>query len=278
MDSRPAGSANPMSGRCKINVALFGYREGHHLIASSVTFPAQVRQFLATVTDSSGSESPRGFQTAYTGIPVPDTHFYALFCTWPAPEMPRPGCVWSHVLLIDLADLARIPDLSFLKQYFRRPELPIEVTDFSLPLDVEIPERAASLNEESLFRADHLLRLLYGAPSASVAIMAPEGLSWEEPVFAVWSQQWPKLRRDFTFSTGSLGDRGQSGSAFDLQIAPQTSRRVWGRKTTYSSLVVDLADTPVVALEDDAWLRVALEDLRNPDSGLRTFSSDLEAI
>jgi len=260
-----------MSERCRINVALFGYREGHHLIASSVSFPAPVRQFLATVTDSSGPESSRGFRSAYTGLPVPNTDFYALFCTWPAPEMPRPGCVWSHVLLIDLADLARIPDLSFLRNYFRRPEQTIESLDFDTPLDVEIPEGVPSLNGDFLARADWLLKLLYVTPSTSIAVLSDEATPWEDAVFALWSQQWPKLRRDFTFSTGSLGDRGLAGKAFDLQIASRASKRIWGRETSYSTLVTEWKESSPPSPDDDVCIRAAVADLQNPQSGLREF-------
>ena len=103
-----------MAEQVRVQQALFGYREGHNLVAASVSLPPSVRHFLATITDASGSEIPEGFKITYTGLPVPQTDFYALFCTWPAPEMPRPGCVWSHVLLVELADLARMPDLSVL--------------------------------------------------------------------------------------------------------------------------------------------------------------------
>src|SRR6266542_6729558 len=76
----------PMAERLQIEQALFGYHEGHHLLAASVPLAPRVRQFLATITDGSGPENAKGFEEAYTGLPVPETNYYALFCTWPAPE------------------------------------------------------------------------------------------------------------------------------------------------------------------------------------------------
>ena len=38
-----------------------------------------------------------------------------------APEMPRPGCVWTHTFLIRSDDLPRIQRLERLVRYFRRP-------------------------------------------------------------------------------------------------------------------------------------------------------------
>src|SRR5437868_1831594 len=114
----------PMPEQIKLQQALFGYRDGHNLLASSTALAPRVRQFLATITDSSGPENNTGFEGAFTGLPVPETDFYALFCTWPAPEMSRPGCVWSHVILIPLADLARIQALFHLRKLCSRPSIP----------------------------------------------------------------------------------------------------------------------------------------------------------
>src|SRR5690348_15482342 len=101
--------------------ALFGYDAGHHLLESSIELPSEVRRLLAVATDLSGSAPVDGFDAAFTGMPLFGTDFYALFCTWLAPEMPRPGCVWSQVLLIETADLERITDLGELRGFFRRP-------------------------------------------------------------------------------------------------------------------------------------------------------------
>lgn len=126
-----------MVEQIKLQQALFGYRDGHNLLAASTALAPRVRQFLATITDSSGPENNTGFEGAFTGLPVPETDFYALFCTWPAPEMPRPGCVWSHVILIQLADLAQIPGLFLLRNLCSRP---------SVPIDTALYEQSLTLN------------------------------------------------------------------------------------------------------------------------------------
>ena len=41
--------------------------------------------------------------------------------TWRAPEMSRPGCVWTHALLIEPALLESLEHLSVLQQFFSRP-------------------------------------------------------------------------------------------------------------------------------------------------------------
>src|SRR5437016_3929075 len=153
----------PMPERLRIEQALFGYSDGHHLVAASVDFVPRVRQFLANVTDSSGPEKSDGFETAFTGLPVPETDYYALFCTWPAPEMPRPGCVWSHVLLVDLTDLARISDLSILRSLCLRPTVPPNLFDYEKPHKLIVPNLAFGLEPlEDQRHAAYLLSAFYG--------------------------------------------------------------------------------------------------------------------
>ena len=50
---------------------------------------------------------PQGY---LTGFPLGEEGAYALIRTWPAPEVERPGSVWSHVLLIDFSELARVTE------------------------------------------------------------------------------------------------------------------------------------------------------------------------
>src|ERR1035438_7653912 len=104
-----------------LHQAVFGYDAGHNLLAASCPLSAESRRTLAVLTDTSGPWPASGFDHAFTGTLLPDMPYYALFCTWLAPEMPRPGCVWSHVLLIELADLAGLADLGELRHCFKKP-------------------------------------------------------------------------------------------------------------------------------------------------------------
>ncbi len=269
-----------MVEQVSIEQALFGYRAGHHLVAASVELAPRVRQLLANVTDGSGPENPDGFEGAYTGLPVPETNYYALFCTWSAPEMRRPGCVWSHVLLIDLADLARIRDLSVLRGLCLRPASPPFLADYERTLTVLSPDVIAGITDpKGLRRAACLLSLLYEEPTKGIVVLDEKSSLWEDPVFGLWSQQWPRLRRSFSFSTGSLGDRRVSDLSFDLQIAPLSSRRLWGREG-FPTAIVEFSDQ-TECVTQPTWVEIAVNDLRAGARGqLREFffayGSDVE--
>lgn len=266
-----------MAEQIKLQQALFGYRDGHNLLATSAVLAPRVRQFLATITDSSGPESNKGFEGAFTGLPVPETDFYALFCTWPAPEMPRPGCVWSHVILIQLADLARIPELFQLRKLCSRPSLAADATRYEQPLAFNfsrIKEQGTGVLDQR--RVHYIVRALYEHPKGGVVILDEESAPWENAVFKVWAQQWPRLRREFAFSTGSLGDRRLAGIPFDLQIAPISSERLWRRAGAPTILVNFLAPTSEpFDVTIPQWVDVTEEDLRNEsDRRFRQFLFD----
>ena len=266
-----------MAEQITLHQALFGYRDGHNMLATSTSLAPRVRQFLATITDSSGPESNQRFEGAFTGLSVPETDYYALFCTWPAPEMPRPGCVWSHVVLIHLADLALIPELFRLRNFCSRPSVPINVARYEQLLALDV----ARIEEHETGKADqrrlrYLIRALYENPESGVVILDEDSAPWENAVFEVWAQQWPRLRREFAFSTGSLGDRRLAGIPFDLQIAPIGSERLWRLPGIPTLLLNFLASTPQPFGEIiPQWVDVAEEDLRNQsDRRFREFLFD----
>ena len=241
-----------MGADLKVDQALFGYDSGHHLLAVSAPLSSETRHMLAVATDLSGSAPAAGFDSAFTGMPLPGTNYYALFCTWLAPEMPRPGCVWSHVLLIELADIADLDDLGSLRDSFQRPTSS-HFKQYEVKLAFHVQSGASPpLPKTTATDADRLLSSLYKNPKQSVVFPAPNERSLEDLIFAVWSQQWPRLRRNFRFSTGSFADRGRTSAPFDLQVTPLANRRAWQRRGEYL-LVEPSVATPTMT-SADSWL------------------------
>src|SRR2546423_675466 len=101
--------------------ALFGYREGHRLLQASRKFNSATERVLLMLTDMSGPRMVSGFEEYISGYPLPSEDFYALTKTWYAHEMKRPGCVWSHVILIRTEDLSQIGDAARLITLFKDP-------------------------------------------------------------------------------------------------------------------------------------------------------------
>ena len=100
---------------------LHGYAEGHRLLEGSFTLQDDLTRLMLRMSDLSGSSMVTGFEDYITGYPLASINAYALAKTWYAPEMPRPGCVWTHTLVIPSQVLTEIPSLRILLALFKRP-------------------------------------------------------------------------------------------------------------------------------------------------------------
>src|SRR5579862_1649963 len=104
-----------------IHQLVHGYEEGHRLLASSAQLPKEAVRLITVLSDLSGPEVYPDFEEYLTGYPLLDLRQFVFAKTWYAEEMPRPGCVWTHSLVIDFDDLDGIEDLRRLISLFRRP-------------------------------------------------------------------------------------------------------------------------------------------------------------
>ncbi|MGH7434954.1 MAG: hypothetical protein ACRENE_04705 [Polyangiaceae bacterium] len=257
-----------------LHQALHGYADGHRLLASSISLKSRDAKVVATLSDASGSTANVGDTGYLTGYPLPDAGLYALAKTWPAPEMPRPGCVWTHTLLLDFADLAAIQNLAFLAQTFVRPvaggsHARQYGVDVSLPPDGSI-DRAAPRTDASLEVLRRLVWALYGRPGERIFSTEGEPEERESVTLALWSQQWPRLRRSFRFCTLVSSDRSTEGAPFDLQFGSKDERSLRGR----AGKLFDADREPIDVTP--AWIEAALRDLLSAGS-LRAFLRGLGA-
>ncbi len=241
----------------KLNQCLFGYDDGHRLLSTSIRLPDDTASLLLLHSDlvpGLNTGQPEGY---WTGIPLPAAKVYALMRTWPAPEMPRPGCVWTHVVLIALADMARFPDLAVLGALFTRPSTSAGFTAYTSPLAIDPTDVAPSRILLSRRSGLRLLRALY-APRAS-GILVDDGESIDTAIFAVWSQQWPRLRRAFSFRTAGLAIDPSSAVRFGLRVVREPLSSVALTQVEVSSLPAD-------------WEKAAIDDLVvSEPSGFRRF-------
>ena len=260
-----------MSGRkprLVVEQTLHGYGDGHELLASSSKLPREARRVLLSISDLSGHGFVEGFDGYLTGYPLPVVGKYALARTWFAPEMSRPGCVWTHTLLIDFDDLPRLDALRCIADHFRRPASAEKTKKYDVPLQVEVRSNGAAVTvSEKGCRG--VLEALYGECVASVIVEASHAEEYEDLVFGVWEQQWPLLRRRFSFCTGALSLRSVGDTLLDFQIVPR-SQRIMAARTAVAVRSIDLASHEEQPPGEE-WLGVAATDLRLSGSPLRTF-------
>jgi GTPase-associated protein 1, N-terminal domain type 1 len=247
-----------------VDQCLFGYADGHRLLESSTRVPAEIASDLTALSDVAPGARFAGSNGYWTGFPVPRLARYGLMYTWPAPEMPRPGCVWTHLLLLDPTVFEVVEDLSCFEALMRRPEAPDDFVGYTRPIAARSLEElslgtlqsSAALRQLDRSRAITILEVLYGDLEGPVEVKRPGEI--DDLVLAVWSQQWPRLRRNFRFQTAASTGTEGTNKRFDLQL------RLAGAALPPSLNTPDHKD-----LE---WREVAVDDIENSsDRRLRTF-------
>lgn len=198
-----------------LHQTLHGYSDGHRLIAGSLPLDPSDARIMLVMSDLSGPgvKPPRGGYL--TGYPLEKSGRYVLARTWSAPEMPRPGCVWTHSLIIENADVAAMVSASSLLDAFKRPEGIDAKAAYGA---LEVPLSPDPVRVEPSVRVETLLESLYAFPDLPILVETGDSEDDEKLATAIWMQQWPRLRRSFGFCTLSAIDRSTKGAALDLQL------------------------------------------------------------
>ena len=123
----------------KIEQLLHGYDNGHRLLAGSVLLKSNMEMdAVATLSDWSEYVAPGGGESSYvTAYPLLESGYYVVAKTWYADEMKRPGCVWTHSLLIPFDTLNHLDDFKRLACLFKRPSLDGSLDEYSRTIEYE---------------------------------------------------------------------------------------------------------------------------------------------
>ena len=107
----------------KIDQMLHGYDSGHRFLSGSVMLKSRAdMDTIATLSDWSEYVAGSGGESSYvTAYPLKESGYYVIAKTWYADEMKRPGCVWTHSLLLPFDLLNSIDDFKRFSSLFERP-------------------------------------------------------------------------------------------------------------------------------------------------------------
>ena len=181
---------------------LFGYDDGHRLLAGSRDLPHATAVALLSATDAAMAN---GTAPLVTGLALRESAEYAFCVTWSASELPRPGAVWAHALVVGEAELAEPGTLDVLLGLPRRPSRDVAyLGSYRAPiaLDATAPRLPGYLPAGPIDR-EALTRLAFAAYDPhSEGTIAHEDLGGAaKALLALWRAQWPALRGAFSFRT-----------------------------------------------------------------------------
>jgi hypothetical protein len=250
-----------------IDQAIHGYRDGHRLLSSSLSLSADSLRAMLVLSDMSGPSMQPGFDEYLTGYPLPGADLFVFAKTWYAPEMQRPGCVWTHSLLIRREHVSQISTPRLLAS-LRRPQLEeLEGAAIaSIVLDGESPSVPTSDGFADKTVATALVGAVLGQ-SRPVIVGVDTSAQLEAAFLRLWEELWPAAKARFAFCTGALMPRSITGALMDLQAVPRAIPPSQFRKSAGAALVVDLR----APATPEAWVQMVLEGAARGDASFRSW-------
>jgi hypothetical protein len=228
----------------RFDQVVHGYRDGHRQLAASLMLDIEAADTMALASDMLASRTLRAGEDYITAYPLKGENKYVFARTWPAPEMSRPGCVWTHSLVFDYLTVSKIDDSDVILSLFRRPTIATLAT-FSHPLTVDV---GSFVNEGTAVPeqgADDAIRRMYGTRWTNCEIML-HSLGAQEDVrmaFAIWSQMPPRLRRTIAFCTESSASRLPLDAELTLRFSsgpasaiPYSGDEAWRTSDTFRGM------------------------------------------
>lgn len=144
-----------------IHQTLHGYNQGHNLLFSSVNLPYEDEDYMKIQSDwteyANNGEDDSSYIKTY---PLPLSQCYVIAKSWYAYEMSRPGCVWTHSLIINLEDIDIKFDFRSLYGLFKRPT--DGLTGYDKPIEVNCPDSGVENVLSSSFSEKSLAYLYHG--------------------------------------------------------------------------------------------------------------------
>lgn len=264
-------------GSISINQTVHGYDNGHSLLASSIDLPNEVRRKMLPITDMSGNSMLDGFEDYLTAYPIKDINAFAIGKTWYADEMERPGCVWTHTLIISFVDLPLLLDTEVIFGLFKRPNGSQDTDAYKYTISVNLHRSKKQNNNSWLEKftpsvVKTAIAHLYNGKNQSVLIRTSNTSNFDKLIFAIWSQQWPRLKRNFSFCTGAIEPRSLDKQYLDIQIVPYRAFR----ENSSFSIIDSIKSSEPPKESFDKWIDLIYEDLKSP-SLLRDFLSTFGA-
>ena len=254
----------------KIEQLLHGYDNGHRLLAGSVLLKNNMEMdAVATLSDWSEYVAPGGGESSYvTAYPLQESGYYVIAKTWYADEMKRPGCVWTHSLLIPFDALNHLDDFERLSALFKRPSLDGSYDEYSRTIEYENKNYSADdyipLPVDRKIEA-YILQAFLGNGSETLVFEAQKDNEVvEDALFAVMNTLPQTLLRKISWCTGTAYIRKLNGEPLTCQFVSRAS----------SSSQID------VAVDEEKWQTYVLNAIMRGDVNqgqlIRMFSEDIK--
>lgn len=257
----------------KIEQLLHGYNNGHHLIAGSVALPLRDADRMSYLSDWSGYVNPFTKDTSYiTAYPLVESQSYVIAMSWYADEMSRPGCVWTHSLVVKLDALGQKFNFFDLLKLFRRPER--EGEDFlfyTKPAELGengVQETGKHLDGIDQTRFMFMAALLFDRQKPAVYMLEKEGDFYTDLCLRLIQNMPYGILKELSICSGSATIRKFENGFYNLQF-------VTGKGESLMEPFPPNVGKPRADAGFQFWLDAVLTGRNDVAQMLHRFSSDI---
>lgn len=247
----------------KIEQVLHGYSDGHQLLASSTTaLTPSDRRKMALLSDWNEYVSAQEDDSSYlTCYPLPDSPYYVVAKTWYADEKERPGCVWTHSLLLDIQGQSSFFDYELLYSLFRRPkEGDYGFYEDALEIGENVQRELTTGGYDAMPSLDYWLWQMQANSVPLMLTYQGNSLKSQQLVLSLMNHIPKATLRGMSLCSGTGRLMKYDGEAFDFQLTSEARRNIPklnGRvsegdkvegwyKTIADSIVQDGIDIPML--------------------------------
>lgn len=231
----------------QLHQMLHGYKLGHNYIQGSIVLPSSHdMDKIATLSDWSeyvGVDNMRDYITAY---PLDESPYYVVAKTWYADEMRRPGCVWTHSLLIHKYELSKITDFCNLLYIFEVP-LKENYESYSKPRAFveDAKEAETHLSEIGENRAADLYESLLSSSPSFIMSEFPS-YQCQELFLSLLNYLPSEILMNKSFCSGTAAPRAYDGKYLSLQFVTHDGNAVKYLSNKFTASWSQLVGTSVV--------------------------------
>ena len=258
-----------------IHQMLHGYDHGHNYIQGSIVLDS-IHDMNKIAMLSDWSEYTSGDDYSYLSCySLEESGYYVIAKTWYASEMSRPGCVWTHSLLIRKEELVYIADFKQLLKFFVRPTSDADYSKYIEYDDSNFSQNQIKLdNFSSLFLWQMYSSLWNGDNLLFLPLQDKDVCQYLVLQFLNYLPSG--LLNEINICTGAIGERPFDNQNYTILFSPMAEMKSNNFSEEENKCIKRLVDA---GLYDDDQMRRLIRNFDNEfEDSLDKFSAFLKLL
>lgn len=204
-----------------IHQMLHGYEDGHNYIRGSIYLSSpKDMDTIASLSDWSEYVNTRDDSSYLSAYPLKESGYYVIARTWYAEEMKRPGCVWTHSILIPMGAMNAISDYKAFETFFKRP-IVNEYDSYSDPIKYDLSTEVKEKHLDELQNSTgipYIIKDVLTGETPCIYEVETRSETYRFLCLMLMNVLPTGVLMNLSFCSGTNGLRALGGKPFDVQF------------------------------------------------------------